>query len=169
MLHNRALNTEAIARICMQKTHGKAIRILDAGCGSGALLQLLRKSKMLYSYTGFDFSEIAVAQIGSIDEVCERVFVADVLCPPVIQGVFDIVVFNEVLYYVSPWQTLPQYRHMLAEDGRVVISIYNTWRRPFIFLMLRFILSFQDSERVEDTESGRSWIIKTGVFRSYFT
>lgn len=165
VLHNNALNTQIIAEMCAKKGAGERVRILDAGCGSGALLDELRKSGIVYTYVGFDFSAEAISQIRDIDVSHESVLVADVRVPPKLEGMFDVIVFNEVLYYVSPWRTVSNYKKLLAPQGILVVSIYNTWRRTIIFLLLALPISFTDSRFIQDSKGKRSWVIKSGMFR----
>lgn len=100
--------------------------ILDIGCGEGILNERLRRT---YSrYVGVDISKSAIekcARGGSRSE-----YVAADATEYVPQGLFDAIVFNEVLYYFEePLEVLDRYRLNLKPDGIFILSFYALSRR----------------------------------------
>ncbi len=104
-------------------------RILDAGCGSGALSVELRERGALIA--GFDAStamvEIARQRLGADADLR----VADLGQPlPYPDAAFDDVVASLVLHYLRDWQApLAELRRVLRPGGRLILSVNH----PFIF------------------------------------
>jgi len=98
-------------------------RVLDVGCGAGVLQQ-----RMAYGrYVGVDMNASAIvqAQARATGEV-------QFLCAPVqdyvIPGEFDVIVFNESLYYMpEPLAILQRHLGHLKPDGVVIICMFQTY------------------------------------------
>ncbi|WP_026874443.1 class I SAM-dependent methyltransferase [Jiangella gansuensis] len=109
-------------------------RILDAGCGSGALSAALRDRGALV--TGIDASAgmLALARQRLGDDAA--LHVADLSDPlPFTDGAFDDVVAALVLHYLEDWgPTLAELRRVLTPGGRLIASVDH----PFV------AYSFQD-------------------------
>ncbi|WP_331742648.1 class I SAM-dependent methyltransferase [Streptomyces sp. NBC_01006] len=103
-------------------------RILDAGCGSGALSAALRERGAVV--TGIDASAgmLALARRRLGDGVALHVVdLSDRL--PFDDGAFDDVVASLVLHYVEDWgPTLAELRRVLRPGGRLIASVDH----PFV-------------------------------------
>ncbi|MFG2078612.1 class I SAM-dependent methyltransferase [Nonomuraea maritima] len=103
-------------------------RILDAGCGSGALTAALRERGAVV--TGIDASAgmLAVARRRLGDDADLRV--VDLRDPlPFADGAFDDVVASLVLHYLEDWgPTLAEMRRVLKPGGRLLASVNH----PFV-------------------------------------
>jgi SAM-dependent methyltransferase len=103
-------------------------RILDAGCGSGALSAALRDSGAVV--TGIDASAgmLALARRRLGDDVPLHVVdLSDRL--PFDDGAFDDVVASLVLHYLEDWgPTLAELRRVLRPGGRLIASVDH----PFV-------------------------------------
>jgi ubiquinone/menaquinone biosynthesis C-methylase UbiE len=103
-------------------------RILDAGCGSGPLLAVLRDQGA--TVTGIDSSarmlELARRRLGADASL----HVADLRDPlPFPDGAFDDVVASLVLHYLKNWEpTLAEFRRVLRPGGRLIVSVDH----PFV-------------------------------------
>ncbi|MFJ1869474.1 class I SAM-dependent methyltransferase [Streptomyces sp. NPDC088097] len=103
-------------------------RILDAGCGAGALSAVLRDRGAVV--TGIDASAgmlaLARRRLGAdaalqVADVSERL--------PFDDGAFDDVVASLVLHYVEDWgPTLAEMRRVLTPGGRLIASVDH----PFV-------------------------------------
>jgi len=99
--------------------------VLDAGCGSGPLMEALRAKHAVVS--GFDLSpamvELARQRLG--DDADVRV--ADLGAPlhyP--DDAFDLVVASLSLHYVKDWASaLTELRRVLKAGGRLVVSVIH--------------------------------------------
>jgi len=103
--------------------------ILDLGCGHGRLLQVLRTAPFR-RYLGVDISVEAVEQARSSAPANARFEVArieDWTAPER----FDVVIFNESLYYMRrPLETFLRYLDVVSTDGVLIVSIYRRrWAR----------------------------------------
>lgn len=117
-------------------------RLLDVGCGTGLLRQ--RMGPWAGTYTGLDIAASAIAQarIGCAHERAEfRVGGIDALAP---SELFDVIVFNEVLYYFDdPRGMVLDYARHLESGGMVVVSMVSPsgdciWPNLFERLSIRF-------------------------------
>ena len=101
------------------------LEILDAGCGSGPLLEALRGKDAVVS--GFDLSpamvELARQRLGEDEDVR----VADLGAPlPYPDDTFDLVVASLSLHYVKDWASaLAELRRVLKPGGRLIVSIIH--------------------------------------------
>jgi 2-polyprenyl-3-methyl-5-hydroxy-6-metoxy-1,4-benzoquinol methylase len=119
-----------IAAYCQRFVGGGAI--LDVGCGQGLLAQMLPASKR---YFGVDVSDAAIriaANHGdsrtNFQQADAETFVSD--------DKFDVIVFNECLFYfLRPQDLLRRYESMLVPGGVFVVSMYemgfdfHIWRK----------------------------------------
>lgn len=97
-------------------------RVLDVGCGDGILQQRLAYKE----YVGVDMNAEAIARASQREDGRTHFH-----CKPagefVPEGPFDVIVFNESLYYIgNPLGVLAHYRKFLADDGVIVICMFQT-------------------------------------------
>jgi SAM-dependent methyltransferase len=98
-------------------------RILDAGCGSGPLFQVLRDRGAIV--TGFDAStgmlKLARRRLGGGADLQ----VADLGRPlPFPDGAFDDVIASLVLHYLEDWRpALGELRRVLTPGGRLIVAV----------------------------------------------
>lgn len=96
--------------------------ILDVGCGEGTLFDFLN-DKQKSAYTGIDISDVAVAKA---KKKRKGNFYATDAMEFVSKRRLDIIVFNEVLYYLDEIETFQRYSSLLKPNGIVIISLYRT-------------------------------------------
>lgn len=122
-------------------------KILDVGCGSGRLLEAVKKKKVVY--LGVDNSrEIIHAAQGLY--LGYRFVEGDILDLSVVKEIdFDHVFCVAVLQHIPGerlrLKALKQLKNKMAADGRVVITVWNMWsskwaKKKFKSLILRFAL-----------------------------
>jgi SAM-dependent methyltransferase len=124
--------------------------VLDLGCGTGLLRAHLPAAR-LASYTGVDFSAEATARAREAAAGAGEIPVPAIEAPvptnetpaPVTTFVeadistwqpsraYDVIVFNETLYYLDrPRAVVRAHAHALAAGGVLVVSMYvPAWRR----------------------------------------
>jgi len=107
----------------------EGLRVLDAGCGHGPLLEELRDRGAIIS--GFDLSPAMIALARERLGTTTDLRVADLAAPlPYSDHAFDLVTISLALHYVEDWAaTLQELHRVLRPHGRLVISIIH----PFIY------------------------------------
>jgi len=132
--------------------------VLDVGCGEGILFERFRTYG--YSkYLGIDISETSLTElIEKQDEKTLFVKADAETYIPIEQ--FDIIVFNETLYYFHyPLKTVERYSRALKKDGVLVVSTYTASERAMSILQrLKATYSLLDETRTFNEASSRSWI-----------
>jgi len=109
--------TECITRLIHEGA------ILDMGCGSGILAELLPRDK--FDYIGVDISEQALGLARQRQKgpnrafVCSRVENFDIGCK------FDAIVFNEILYYLDYASLIKSASKWLRGPRLVLASIFD--------------------------------------------
>ncbi len=111
-------------------------RILDVGCGAGALAAALKES-------GAGFVAGIERDAGAATRARDKV---DVLVEgdlsqvalPFVEGEFDYVLFPDVLEHLpDPERALRRYLPLLAEEGRLIVSVPNM---RFYAVLLRLVV-----------------------------
>jgi SAM-dependent methyltransferase len=122
-----------IAGYCLHG--GDVSSVLDLGCGSGLLRRWLRPLGRI-EYVGVDRSKIAIdtAKQEWTDGLTD--FVAMDIATYVPDRKFDVIIFNEVLYYLDqPGDIVGRFGDFLKENGRFIVSLWDdpesqrAWRR----------------------------------------
>lgn len=129
--------------------------ILDVGCGFGNLVQYLT----FQTYLGMDLSAVPLPPDP----------------PPLVQFIaqsaeefhtdrkFDLIIFNEILYYVEAFEILKKFGQFLSPNGFFIISL---WVHPKTILLWEEVQRRYDAlekTEVRDEASGNRWNI--GIFQ----
>lgn len=155
-------NTVEISRriLDVAQTKNERIRVLDIGCGNGGLAKLIAGRSGI-EYVGIDISDAAITAARAI--VPEGKFLCiDAEYPPSDLGVYEVIVCNEVLYYMNLDRVLPRYRVHAAEHAAIYISVIRTWRTPFLFRRIKRCVHIGNRFRV--TDDSHTWDVALGCF-----
>jgi SAM-dependent methyltransferase len=119
--------------------------ILDVGCGNGILNSLLRNIPY-ESYLGFDLSPEAVRMANERHgDARTRFIVGDAAAFEWDQS-FDLIIFNECLYYMKdPCGLLMTYTRWLRPGGHILVSMYISPENKKIWRKLDGDFVLQDS------------------------
>lgn len=97
--------------------------ILDMGCGTGILYDMLTDSEKK-NYTGVDISKEAIMLASS--KTTEAVFHCGDINQYVPSRKYDVIIFNESLQYVpNAPSKLDEYSLHLTPDGVIITSLYS--------------------------------------------
>jgi 2-polyprenyl-3-methyl-5-hydroxy-6-metoxy-1,4-benzoquinol methylase len=131
--------------------------ILDMGCGAGILQPWLEQAGYK-QYTGVDLSAAAIEQAQARVNHTTRFITAnaETYAPT---ETFDLVIFNEMLYYMTdPVRVLRRYSQYLTPKGTYIISLWQcreSWR---VWQKCKTSLTLLDETRVD--RNGASWLIR---------
>lgn len=141
-------------------------RVLDLGCGEGVLLEQIPPGARV-DYTGVDFSQVAinVAVTKIRDASIQRFVCADLeTFEPPPGAAFDVIVFNEVLYYLAdPRAVVRRYRTSLAPGGLMIVSIFHQNVRTWTAVSALLADQCLQATVVRDVSSGKQWHL--GLYR----
>ena len=123
----------------------RGARVLDVGCGAGALSAALKADGAAHT-AGVELDQDAAKNAAErLDQLVEGSAVDAEL--PFSQGEFDYLIFGDVLEHLpAPEQALERYLPYLAPDGRVIVSVPNM---RFYLVLLRLLF-----DRWAYTDSG---------------
>lgn len=98
-------------------------RILDAGCGTGGMLEVLRRENRSWQIGGLDFSSRALAHVR--ERGFSDVMQARVDAMPYPDASFDAVVSLDVLYFagVNERKAMEEFHRVLKEGGVLVLNL----------------------------------------------
>jgi ubiquinone/menaquinone biosynthesis C-methylase UbiE len=114
-----ATTRETLARLSLRPCD----RLLDLGCGTGALLRELGKRLPPAQLTGVDLSAAMVGVARASLPTAVQLAVADAAALPFQRGTFDVVVSNSSFHFWSqPDRALGELRRILRAGGRLVIT-----------------------------------------------
>jgi len=142
---------DELVKLC--KTVKKDDKVLDVGCGNGRLLEALKKHR--YSGTGKEINYIGVDSSAKLVSIAKSRFpdvkflVGDILELGKIPDInFDYVFCLAVLHHLPgrnlQIQALKQLKNKVADNGQIIISVWNLWskhwQRNFRWLIFKFFL-----------------------------
>jgi SAM-dependent methyltransferase len=117
----RALRDRIVSVLDAYAPHARAF--LDAGCGTGAVLQELSRRKPGASFVGVDLSPHALdrCRLRSLP-LLMRASVNDL---PIRSGAFDVVTSHDVLYFegIDDRRALAEFARVLAAEGTLVLNL----------------------------------------------
>jgi SAM-dependent methyltransferase len=98
-------------------------RVLDAGCGTGALLRALLERQPSAVVTGLDASDAMLARARAVVPARVPLLAGDVAALPFADGCFELVVSSSSFHY---WEDKPaalaELRRVLVPGGRLVLT-----------------------------------------------
>jgi 2-polyprenyl-3-methyl-5-hydroxy-6-metoxy-1,4-benzoquinol methylase len=133
--------------------------ILDIGCGEGILKEHLVPH--LYThYLGIDLSEQAISRAKALCEGGNNEFLVANMEQYEPDRSFDVIVFNECLYYVGdPVGIVRKYEGYLKDQGIFIISMYDVLISHKTWAMLENVYSGCHSVHCRNSDGG-SWTIR---------
>ncbi len=134
------------------------VALLDVGCGSGRLLQLVARFAF-ERYVGVDISAEALERARTLGNA-KAEFALSTAEAFSTEGRFDVIVFNEVAYYLrSPGEVLSRYRQYLRPGGILVVSMFDCLPASLAWRTLARTFDSVESTRVVNTKK-RAWNVR---------
>ena len=115
---------------------GRGLKILDAGCGEGHLLEKLYKYQADNDYYGVDLTEIALVKAR---QRCPQAkfILSDLAKIDLPSAGFDIIICTETLEHISNYRgVLKEFERLLKPNGCLIITFPN----EFWWTVSRFFL-----------------------------
>lgn len=102
-------------------------RVLDFGCGAGALLLRLMRDKGCTELYGID---VQPAHTGRLNELVTQVWHLDIEKDDApladYQGFFNCIILHDVVEHLyDPWFTLTKIRKLLSPHGKIIVATPN--------------------------------------------
>ncbi|WP_416193831.1 class I SAM-dependent methyltransferase [Nitrobacter sp. TKz-YC01] len=135
---------------------GRGREYLDVGCGEGLLFERF-KPLDYQRFVGVDISDVAIEKLRRYNDRRTSFLSADgdVYEP---DGYFDVIVFNESLYYLrAPVRSLERYAQSLKSDGCMIISTYTASRRSLAVLR-DAKRTFKVLDEAKTTQGQNTWL-----------
>jgi SAM-dependent methyltransferase len=140
---------------------------LEIGCGDGVLFEHFKR--LGYTrYIGVDISDVAIEKLRIYNNNCTNFSQGDGdVYEPV--GLFDVIVFNESLFYLrDPVRSLKRYAEALKPGGLFIVSNYTASRRSLAVLRDAKQM-FEILNEAKTTEGSISWLCTVLKRRSNLT
>ena len=122
----------ALTLALVRMTAPDARSMLDVGCASGSLARMAAAEP--FSYVGTDISDFAIGEAMKLSP--DREFHAAPVTEYEPDRSYDVIVFNEVLYYLDVDRAaseLVRYAGHLSEDGILVVGMKDDAKSAAIF------------------------------------
>ena len=131
--------------------------VLDVGCASGSLA---RAPGAAFTYTGVDISPFAIEQGRKQSPMATfHISKIDDFKPT---HNFDAIVFNEVLYFLTPTaatEEVLRYAKHLSADGIIVVSMKNDPKSAAIFRLLQLRLQWINALLYQEKNTGPDFAV----------
>jgi len=138
---------------------GDVSSVLDLGCGSGVLCGWLRPLGPI-DYVGVDLSNVAIDTARRDWTDGSTNFIVMDIATYIPDRKFDIIIFNEVLYYFDqPGDILGRFEGFLNENGRFIISLWDAPESRLAWRRSRGSVRVVDAVQTRHS-SGVSWQIR---------
>jgi len=121
----RFIHTNRLNQIIKLIKNKENLKILDAGCGEGHLIQKLQNNIPNNTYYGFDITDIALekAKIRCTKAIIEK---KDLANTKTTNDFFDIIICSEVLEHIPEYQeVINELKRILQKDGLLIITFPN--------------------------------------------
>ena len=138
-------------REVIQHVPFKAQRVLDIGCGAGALGYALKEERGVQEVTGVEVVEDVGAKAR---DVLDHVLVGDIetMALPFADAYFDCIVCGDVLeHLVDPAAVLRKLGRVLGDDGVIVISVPNVRYHEVIAMLGSGAWTYMDAGILDST------------------
>jgi len=150
-----------IAGIALEN-YKQGMKILDIGCGTGTLYNYF--SGVDINYTGIDLSYFAVEKAKETFAETNAKFFPEDFEEFDTDEKFDVIIFNEVLYYFPIEKILPAIKKAISltssQQSVLIISMSPHIKSANIWKILKPFISPCADMEIKSRFSGSRWIIK---------
>jgi 2-polyprenyl-3-methyl-5-hydroxy-6-metoxy-1,4-benzoquinol methylase len=134
-------------------------RVLDIGCGAGRLYDVVAPFGIT-RYRGVDLSSAAIEKAKSRVDAAHVTFEVGDAANWDTDEEFDVVVFNEMLYYLrEPYAAASRLAARVGPGGHVLVSVYDHPAVTRVWKLLKPGFEVVASTRVENAR-GHRWDVR---------
>ncbi len=129
----------------------RAQRVLDVGCGAGALGATLKRERNVAEVVGVELAPEAAAKA---EDVLDHVLVGSIedIALPYAEGYFDCIVCADVIEHLAePVDALRRLGHLLSEDGVIVASVPNVRFHEMVRMLASGMWSYESAGLMDST------------------
>ena len=138
------------------RTQERPLRLLDAACGTGLLLEQLSRLFPDAELYGIDASSAMLAQAAHLLQHQPKVHLvqaslgaSETAGLPYMPSFFDLITCTNTLHYLSdPMATLQGFKHLLVPGGQMVIEDYVLRGFPFPWKAFEWLIKLYDPQHI---------------------
>jgi SAM-dependent methyltransferase len=128
----RSRSARVLEYLKAQKRLPETGRLLDVGCGNGALLRTFNRLAPLWSLAGTEMHDKHRSTVEQLNQV-EALFLCE---PSQVPGTFDLITMVHLLEHIpDPGDFLAKTGYKLNPDGLLVIEVPDYQQNPFDLLI----------------------------------
>jgi 2-polyprenyl-3-methyl-5-hydroxy-6-metoxy-1,4-benzoquinol methylase len=135
----------------------KSGKILDVGCGTGILSELINTTK--FEYEGIDISSEALEIANHLRNKKSVDFILSSFEKYTSKNKFNAIILNEIIYYLDYKQTILKIKKCLIDDGIIIVSIFDFEKGISILEMLKKDLNVFSETVIQTPKENLKWTV----------
>ena len=138
--------------------------VLDVGCGTGILAELLNPA--LFDYTGIDISEEAISLAQNKLPAMKNRFLNIRFEEYQPDTQFDVIIANESIYYMDMDLFFRHCHQKIKENGHLIVSVYDFKKGKTLLSSIKAKMENPFEISVINPEADLKWNVLAGILIS---
>lgn len=131
-------------------------KVLEIGCGAGALGKKILETNKRCEYYGIELSEEAVKYAIETNKIASiqkgDIEVGSLSSFGFEKGSFDCIIYGDVLEHLTdPWRIIKEHKSFLKNNGKIIASIPNIANFSIIYQLLQGQWNYQSEGLLDKT------------------
>lgn len=144
--HNQRLNS--VLGFIPEKTKG--LRVLDAGCGEGHLLEAIRRKNPQLQLYGADITKVALSSAKRRLKGKAKISMQSITKLKFPKGYFDIVICSDALEHIFDYKkAVSNLKKVTNSTGMIIVSYPN----EFNLIISRFLMGIKPAKAADHVNS----------------